>query len=298
MKLRFLCILLCVTALLTFTASAQTHGHMTVYIDGVARTELSGFYTGFYAKHIKLDIENNNVYVFDKWVADGVEIENETNIALGFVTPKTDVYLTTEYYLLGDIDNDNNITAIDVFYILQGMKNGVTDKLFDVNLDGVVSAADKLCLLNIIKGTYDYSELYYSLQIEGTEIMKMESIVSESAVLVVPFFAVWEGLGAQIEWESDNIVKIRFNDVYYTMSLSEGVLLRDSRNNDYNPEVDDITNYLRIPIHPHDAYYIQDGDLYLDANFVRTLFDKRCLNDPISLHIYHDERKINIGRKQ
>ncbi|MBQ8475280.1 MAG: hypothetical protein IJ499_06460, partial [Clostridia bacterium] len=62
-------------------------------------------------------------------------------------------------FLHGDLDNNGSVSVADVFKLMLAIKNGENSLIFDLNLDGKITIVDKLALLTVLKGEYDYSYL-------------------------------------------------------------------------------------------------------------------------------------------
>ena len=102
--------------------------------------------------------ENGNRFIVYNWIVEGVEAEiNKNDGTVAFIMPENDVVINSQVYLNGDTSGDGRISVADCFYLLKAMKSGVEEQIYDVNRDGIVSALDKLVLLQIIKGVYVYS---------------------------------------------------------------------------------------------------------------------------------------------
>lgn len=257
-----------------------------IFVDGIETFCFVGSYATFTAPHIKMDNSNDKIYIFNGWRAEGVDLENPSSIRVSFIAPDNDVVLTPSYFRLGNVDNDakESITALDILAFLNGIKNGSTDKALDINLDGSVTAIDKLYLLKLIKGNFDYTELYYSLQFEGKEIQRVERVASKVGTEEIPFIAVLQAAGATIEWDTETVASVKYNNKSYTLNISE-CLMYDNNNQSFNMISGVPGAYV--------THTVAEKELYLEQTMVKVAL-KRVFGINYLVSIDHEERIINI----
>lgn len=101
--------------------------------------------------------ESENGRIFDKWTADGIDLENKDKDIISFEMPDNDVKITAQYregeIILGDVDEDGYITATDAAMVFQFIwdyenSNIRIEKLADVNKDGMINEVDAEMVLN------------------------------------------------------------------------------------------------------------------------------------------------------
>ena len=110
-------------------------------------------------KVFKYDMINDYASVFGEWIVSGVEDVTVNGAELQFVMPENDVTVEAARFLHGDLDNNGSVSVADVFKLMLAIKNGENSLIFDLNLDGKITIVDKLALLTVLKGEYDYSYL-------------------------------------------------------------------------------------------------------------------------------------------
>ena len=97
---------------------------------------------------------NHHKYRFHHWKCDVFDVDLDlTSEILEFEMPEYDITFESQYVMVGDLNADEHITAIDVYYLMLSLKGvGDSGNTNDINDDGKVTALDRLELLNILKG--------------------------------------------------------------------------------------------------------------------------------------------------
>jgi len=232
-----LCVILCVNMLMTVSARGGSGSIImpempTINLDGIEFSTMPGYYQSFAAKHIKTDEDKGYIYVFRDWTVEGAEIDDTTSLQINFLMPNNDVILTPNYDLLGDINSDSRINAHDLIAFKRSLIAGCSEKVYDLNLDSKVNAIDYLALKYMLVKLYDVTDLYYTVNVEGNNAAKYMTPASLYGTLEVPFVAILEAYGAEVEWESDTVAVITYNEDRYTLNTAEYTMYLDG--DDYN----------------------------------------------------------------
>lgn len=281
----FLAVMLCFNMLVSVSAAREsaTYGLPTVSIDGLDFTIIAGYNETFTAKHIKVDKNNGNIYAFKDWTIEGVKIADTTSLQLKFVTPWNDIVLTPNYELLGDINKDERLNAHDLLALYKEVIVGGSEKAFDVNLDTKVNAKDSFALKCMLVGCYDVTELYYTVNVEGNDVTKYESPASVYGTLEVPFVAILEAYGAEVEWESDTVAVITYNEDRYTLNTEEYTMYLDG--DDYNllgsgaaGSMHTYTPGIKEIYIEHSVVMVKLNDIIKDRKIIDFDFENRVVN--------------------
>ncbi len=100
-------------------------------------------------------------YAFDYWVVESENATLEFDADVyenSIVMPGEDVVITSAKYLIGDINGDGKVNALDKVALSDIIKSGGdTTKHFDVDMSNAVNARDKVAITKIIKRVYDYA---------------------------------------------------------------------------------------------------------------------------------------------
>ena len=106
--------------------------------------------------------DNGYCHVFENWVvvSGTVEIDDVNSTFATFVMPEEDVVIETERYIVGDVNDDGAVNALDYLAVKKAVKTDDTTDLvnLDVNGDGKEkpNAYDIIAIKAIIKGTFGY----------------------------------------------------------------------------------------------------------------------------------------------
>ena len=99
------------------------------------------------------DEATGRTYIFAGWELVGIDDEelDLSNNKISFVMPENDVTAKAKTYIIGDVNRDGKLTALDTLALSVAIKDGKTDHIYDVNCDGRVTAIDKLALSKLLK---------------------------------------------------------------------------------------------------------------------------------------------------
>ena len=290
-----LCVILCVNMIVVASSRGEPiedeeYVFPTVTLDGFEFSIFPGYYNSFVAKHIKIGLTTGNVYAFKDWSVEGVEIDDTTSLNLYFIMPDNDIVLTPNYYLLGNVDKDEDetITAFDIMALANGIKNGNSEKELDVNLDGTVAATDIITLSQFIKGSFDVTELYYTVNVEGKDVVKYDRLASDFGTVEVPLVPILEAYGAVVEWESDTVATITYKGDRYLLNIADFYLWKLSDKN----EVIDASYFLPLPggtlTHTMDMKTI-----YIEHGHVQHIVSS-IINNRIIINYDLEKRIVNV----
>lgn len=124
----------------------------TVTVDGVATQYNVGdtveLNKAFY-------VEDDLGHRFISWDGDTDVLADVTAGVTSFVMPAKDVVLNSKYVVVGDLNGDGNINAIDS-NIMKKINAGAADEVAaaDINKDGNINAIDASLMLKILLGSY------------------------------------------------------------------------------------------------------------------------------------------------
>lgn len=135
-----------------YAAGTKIQTSFEITVNGITQNCTAGRNATFATPSTK-DI-NGVTYTFFRWNCnvEGI-LSNERDNPVTITMPYQNVELTAEYYIPGDLDGDETVTAIDALRLTLMIKGTVdTDMRADLNGDGKLTAADVLEFNLIMKG--------------------------------------------------------------------------------------------------------------------------------------------------
>ncbi|MBQ8475305.1 MAG: hypothetical protein IJ499_06585 [Clostridia bacterium] len=259
-----------------------------VTIDGISHYRSIGSKASFTAEHIRIDEKSGNILAFEKWNTEGITLSDNSKINIEAVIPDGSVVLTPEYFVLGNLDRnpDGMINAIDVFTFLRGIKDGATDKTFDIDLDGKVTSLDKLMLLKIVKGVFDIEDFYYTLSVEGNDIRKLASVATDKGSVELPLVAMLEAYAASITWLSESVAEIEIGGASYTLNIGNCTMYAQGGK----------TNILSGVSGGFRTYTTAEKELFVEIKTAEAAL-KKVVDANLAVNISYDNRTIAVNVK-
>ncbi|MBO5196020.1 MAG: hypothetical protein J6C03_02865 [Clostridia bacterium] len=103
--------------------------------------------------------EDGYAHRFIKWICDSGSVDiNEESAEISFVMPEGNVELHAEYVIVGDVNFDEKINALDVIEMRKDLKfdiSGEVDVAADINDDGKNNALDFIAMKKYIGNKYE-----------------------------------------------------------------------------------------------------------------------------------------------
>lgn len=128
----------------------------TLTVDGVAESHAAGDTVQLSAAFYKV---GSKAYRFSHWSGDTYLLADSTNPDISFVMPQASVTLNKNFVIVGDVNGDGDVNAIDL-NLLRRMVDGIMlPKLAaDINNDGRWDDDDVYLMRRMLQGLYSPTE--------------------------------------------------------------------------------------------------------------------------------------------
>lgn len=128
----------------------------TLTVDGVAESHAAGDTVQLSAAFYKV---GSKAYRFSHWTGDTYLLADSTNPDISFVMPQASVTLNKNFVIVGDVNGDGDVNAIDLNLLRRMVEGIMLPKLAaDINNDGRWDDDDVYLMRRMLQGLYSPTE--------------------------------------------------------------------------------------------------------------------------------------------
>lgn len=135
---------------------AENNVTYTLTVDGVAESHQAGETVQLSAAFYKV---GSKAYRFSHWSGDTYLLADSTNPDISFVMPQASVTLNKNFVIVGDVNGDGDVNAIDLNLLRRMVEGIMLPKLAaDINNDGRWDDDDVYLMRRMLQGLYSPTE--------------------------------------------------------------------------------------------------------------------------------------------